>query len=111
MHQLIIRADGVDWPFETFVDCYRMVRLDGDYPEIARSGCHVDFVNSEGAFVQSTPAHLIDWNRVKAFGVPQYGTDARMCEECDQPVTLETFQTFIGMCESCYDSADFGEYW
>ena len=103
MAGITIRADGVDWPLETFIDCYRMVRHDRSYPRIAATSAAVNFVNEAGQFQERKPANTVYWGEVVAYSLP----DGYICPECSLPTEVMWLQNSR---ETCYDCTDDDEW-
>lgn len=71
MAVLTVRADGVDWPVDSFIDNYRMLRSDGTFPDFDGRDPLVDILTSDGEYLTRQSASRVDWGRVRAFASPE----------------------------------------
>lgn len=103
----IIRADGVDWPLDTFIDAYRLTRVDRfDAPpctSIDASGVRVQAVTRTGELIADRTADALIWGDIIAYRPVEGTRAATPCLGCDQPVMRDSDAE---VCEACEDLAD-----
>lgn len=77
----MIRADGVDWPVDSFIDNYRMLRIEGAYPDFDGRDPLCDVLTTQGEYRTRLRASVVDWGRVRAFASQDLPGGGK-CEFC-----------------------------
>jgi hypothetical protein len=107
-----VRADGMDWPLDTYIDAYGYTRLDHlsltpNHPLLSRCDM-LDAVTNAGELITNKPARHLPWGDVSAIRSRE-GSTFRACDICGS--FDEVFQTGFGLqcddCRSCNEWEDF----
>jgi hypothetical protein len=114
----VIHIEGLDWTLDAFVDAHRLVRTDGEVPEIVRSTHAPAFrctvVTAAGELRREVYAADVSWGDVLAVGPIAHAVDLDVCEACGALAGLDIFQgraedgelrTYVSThCPQCYDN-------
>ena len=105
---LTIRADGMEWPLATFIDCYGFTRTDdlhlhAEHPLLSRDDM-LNAVTASGELITDKPARHLPWGDVIAIK----GRDGGGLQICDCCGALDdVLETGNGQwCGDCLDGAD-----
>ncbi|TPG14390.1 hypothetical protein [Sphingomonas oligophenolica] len=105
MHAQTIRADGIDWPIETYLDALDFKRVNPfEIPQLQHQ-VRVVTVTGEGELAPPTFADQVRWHDVLAYRYIEHGPETILCRLCAEPVGRTDFDD---ICESCEDE---GEPW
>ena len=99
-----IRADGIDWPLQTFLDAYGY--RSADPADLPRMDGQVRLVTVTKAGELRPPmfADQVGWYDVLAFRPLECAPESDPCRCCGEP----TFRTdFDDICSSCEDEGEF----
>jgi hypothetical protein len=107
---ITVRADGMDWPLDTYIDAYGYTRLDHlgltpNHPLLSRCDM-LDAITKAGELITNKPARHLPWGDVAAIRSRE-GSTLRACDICGS--FDEVFPTGFGLqCTVClsYDEWD-----
>jgi hypothetical protein len=101
-----IRADGMEWPLQTYLDAMSFSRVDQFAPPAIDGQIRVTTVSLTGELAPSTYASQVRWHDVLAFRPIANGLESTPCETCGDPVMRTDC---AAECASCED--DRGDIW
>ena len=90
---LTIRADGVEWPLETYLDARGFIRTNGEVPDFCNAPGTLDAVTYSGELRQGVEVTAIPWHATLAVAIPQGSMKLARCPGCDAwvvPVAMST---------------------
>lgn len=106
----VIRADGMEWPLQTFLDARGFTAFDYDReepPSCATDPVRLEVVLSDLTIIKR-PAEDVLWQDVAAWRFAE--GEALQCTWCDDYVAaseLAIHETGMAICDRCMDSAEF----
>jgi hypothetical protein len=105
MPETTIRADGMEWPLQTYLDAMNFNRVDPcDLPSI-EGQIRVTTVSLSGELAPSVYASQVRWYDVLAFRPIANGLESTPCETCGDPVMRVDAHP---ECASCEDGREYG---
>ena len=103
-----VRADGMDWPLQTFIDSYRMIVTGGSAPDFGSLDPLVDVLMENGSYVKAQRASLVEWHRAHAFACDAM-PHGHKCEMCGDDTAPDELLSNHGWCDGCTYSAEIEE--
>lgn len=102
MMTTIVQHDGMSMPLETFIDCYRMIRVDPfSLPSMA-SDTRLMTVDRCGTVMADCRANQVDLRACIAFRPVEGQQEHEPCFDCGTSTDEEEF------CGSCMDDMRYG---
>lgn len=95
---ITVKADGIEWPLEAFIDTHRYQRTRGETPSIAGADLIILTLSASGELLEGVARHA-DWISTVAFRARDY--DVEQCGCCGQFYLAE---------DDCEDCVDWGYY-
>lgn len=83
---MIIQADGVSWPLETFLDAYQFYRTEGEPPEIQYG--RIDAVMRDGRILRAREISDLPWWEVIAMRPEDRSMAIARCDGCGCMVSV-----------------------
>ncbi len=105
----MIRADGVDWPIDSFIDNYRMLRTDGHSLDFYGRDPLCDVLTSDGEYRTRQRASQINWGGVNAFSSQELPF-GKFCQSCATEPDIDELTLNQGYCARCADVDEYGEW-
>lgn len=81
---LTIRADGLEWPLDTYLDARGFIRTNGEVPDFARFPGLLDVVTLSGELREKQEAATIPWHDVLAAHAPDGSLQFGPCSNCGE---------------------------
>lgn len=81
-----ITADGMIWPLDTYLDCGRFIRTDGEVPYFASFPGSLDIITFAGELREMVDMSDILWSAVLAVRVPLHSVLLAHCDNCGEGV-------------------------
>ena len=100
-----IRADGIEWPLQTYLDAMSFSRVDPFALPAIGGQVRVTTVSLSGELAPSTYASQVPWHDVLAFRPIANGLESSPCDICGDPVMRIDFHS---QCASCEDAGEYG---
>jgi len=97
MMTTVVRHDGMEMPLDTFIDAYRMVRVDPYRLPNIDSAARLIAVDACGRVADGVHANSVDWHSIAAFRLLDGIPEAEPCFDCG------TSPDESDVCESCAD--------
>jgi hypothetical protein len=95
-----IRADGMDWPLQTYLDAMSFSRVDPFALPAIDGQIRVTTISLSGELAPSTYASQVRWYDVMAFRPIANGLESALCESCGDPVMRIDAHPQCASCEN-----------
>ncbi len=96
MIQPTIRADGMEWPLETYLDARGFIRTNGEIPDFAGHAGLVDIVTTQGELRENVEAITAPWHEVIATHPADGSKDFSLCDGCGERMVATKWHTEPG---------------
>lgn len=112
MSGAVIRADGMEWPLQTFLDARGFTAFDYDreeLPSVATDPVRLELVLTDLTII-TRPAEDVVWQDVAAWRFME--GELVQCTWCDDYVggsEIVLHDTGMAICEYCMDSAEYDD--
>lgn len=110
---ITVRADGLDWPLETYLDARGFIRTNGEVPDFATLFGAVDVVTSAGELREGCELREIVWHDVLAVAIPAGSMKLDLCPGCGAwpvPIIIRQVEGKIELQSPLCDECE-GERW
>ena len=98
----IVQHDGMSMPLETFIDCYRMVRVDRFAMPTMAGDTRLMAVDACGTVYDDCRANQLDLRTMLAFRPVDGQQEHEPCFDCGTSPDEQQF------CESCMEDMEYG---
>ncbi|PZU67496.1 MAG: hypothetical protein DI540_10350 [Sphingobium sp.] len=98
----IVQFDGMSMPLDTFIDCYRLIRVNSFALPSMASNTRLVTVDRCGTVIEDCRANQVDWHACIAFRPVDGQQEHEPCFDCGTSPDDQQF------CESCMDDMEYG---
>lgn len=93
---MMIQAEGLTWPLETFLDAHRYIRTNGEVPPFHHLAGAVHAIMNTGEVRENVELSSIAWHDCLAVRVPSDSMRIAYCHACDASIVPVKIINVVG---------------